>query len=111
MDKDIVEIDDAQVREVRDELAKPISISRLKALERSLRLRGLDQTWLHRVTCKAGLVWEPPLGVQWASCFDVLTLQGLPVSPVLALLAEAGVLSTRWLEPARELAFHVRGRR
>lgn len=109
MADDIISADDVVVAEIRDALAKPITQRALDVLERSLGRRGLDGAWERRITDKDGFSWDPPLGVQWAAWFDVLTGQGLAVTPAYELLAEAGVLPTFNEPEARELVWHVRG--
>lgn len=109
MNDEIISADDVVVAEIRNALAKPITQRALDALDRSLRQRGLEKTWARRITDKDGFAWDPPLGVQWAAWFDVLTGQGLAVTPAYELLAEAGVLPTFHEPAARELVWHVRG--
>lgn len=109
MHDDIISIDDAEVIEVRDALAKPVTTRDLDALDRSLKLRGLTAKWDRITTDAEGYNLPPSLGHRWDSWFDELTSIGLTVTPVLSLLADAGILGTNWNEDARELVWRVRG--
>lgn len=109
MSDETIELDDAIVVEYRDALAKKITQRALDVLDRSLRQRGLQKTWERATTDKDGFLWEPPLGVAWATWFDVLMDRGLAVTPAFELLAEAGVLPSLTDPDARELVWHVRG--
>lgn len=106
---DVITIDDAVVVEYRDALSRPVTRRALGALERSLRMRGLQPTWKRAITDKDGFAWDPPLGRAWDTWFNVLRDQGLAVTPVHALLADAGVLPPFDESEARDLVWHVHG--
>lgn len=101
--------DDPMVREVLTDLERRVTTRDLGALERSLQLRGLADTWKRRTTDAVGFTWEPPIGAPWGAWLATLADRGLDVSPVLALLADAGVLGTRWEDDARAEVFAARG--
>ncbi len=109
MTDETIEIDDSEVIEVRDALAKQVTRRDLDALERSLNLRGLKAKWDRITTDADGYNLPPSLGHRWDSWFDELTSIGLTVTPVLTLLADAGILGSNWNEDARELVWRVRG--
>lgn len=100
---------DAMTREVVSDLDRPITSRALDALTRSLRLRGLVDTWARRtgaVGCESIL---PPVGAPWGAWLATLADRGLAVSPVVALLSDAGVLGGRWNDDARAAVFAARG--
>lgn len=100
---------DAMTREVVSDLDRPITSRALDALTRSLRLRGLVDTWARRTTDGEGFTWEPTSGAPWGAWLATLADRGLAVSPVVALLSEAGVLGVRWNDDARAEVFAARG--
>lgn len=100
---------DAMVNEVLADLDRKVTTRDLDALERSLRLRGLADTWARLTTCRDGFVWSPAIGAPWGPWLAVLAERGLEVSPVVALLSEAGILGGRWNEEARAEVFAARG--
>lgn len=96
------------LREVLADLDRRIITRDLDALERSLTLRGLQEVWVKRITCKEGFSWEPTLGVSWGTWLAVLHDRGLEVRPVVTLLSEAGVLTTRAFSPELDRVFEER---
>lgn len=100
---------DPMVFEVVKDLERSITTRDVDALDRSLRLRGLGDTWKRRTTDADGFTWEPTIGAAWGSWLAVVAERGLDVSPVLALLADAGVLGTRWNDEAQAEVFAARG--
>lgn len=107
-----IPMDDPVVREILADLAREVTRRDLDALFRSLELRGLKDVWLRRVTCeheKHALPSGPLPGETWEHWLTTLA-KCLPVRPVVALLADAGVLGTNWAdEDAKTRVFEERG--
>lgn len=100
---------DAMTREVVSDLDRPITSRALEALTRSLRLRGLADTWARRTGAVGCVPALPPVGAAWGAWLATLADRGVAVSPVVALLSEAGVLGVRWNDDARAEVFAARG--
>lgn len=102
-DDTLIPMDDPTIKEVLADLARKITEQDVKAVERSLKLRGLRDEWLRQ----CGSV--PVIDMEWQEWFEALATRNIPVSPSLALLADAGVLGTAWFLPARDRVFDERG--
>jgi hypothetical protein len=100
---------DPMVQEVEADLARRVLTRDVDALERSLRLRSLEGAWKRRTTDADGFTWAPTIGAAWGVWLGALADRGLDVSPVVALLSDAGVLGGRWNDDARAAVFAARG--
>lgn len=94
---------DPMVQEVEADLARRVLTRDVDAL------RSLEGAWKRRTTDADGFTWAPTIGAPWGAWLATLADRGLAVSPVVALLSDAGVLGGRWNDDARAAVFAARG--
>lgn len=104
-----IPLDDPTVKEVLADLERTVALRDLTAINRSLDLRGLIQEWHYRTRIGMAVVSYPIVGESWQEWFNMLAAGGREVRPIVAILADAGVLGTSWFLPARDRVFEERG--
>lgn len=108
-DDTLIPMDDPAVEEVMSGLARPISPQDIRALLRSVELRGLSQQVNGLMQGTERLIDQGPWPYTYADLFDMLHRLGRPIDWLLQVLAESGVLGAGWSQPAKERVWALKG--